>query len=179
MTPERGITNPMRTSLGAGPFTNALVMSVITSVCGTVTVSAPHTCSGRSRKVSVVDALITTQRLLVRQLDQRLAEFELNVEQWRVLRAIGSGALMGEISERLVASPATTTRLVDSLVDRGLLFRRASATDRRQVQVTLSHEGVEMLAVADAVVEGVESGLGERGVELVHLLSKTDQPTAR
>jgi DNA-binding MarR family transcriptional regulator len=129
--------------------------------------------------VSVVDALITTQRLLVRQLDQRLAEFELNVEQWRVLRAIGSGALMGEISERLVASPATTTRLVDSLVDRGLLFRRASATDRRQVQVTLSHEGVEMLAVADAVVEGVESGLGERGVELVHLLSKTDQPTAR
>lgn len=115
----------------------------------------------------------------MRQLDQRLAEFELNVEQWRVLRAIGSGALMGEISERLVASPATTTRLVDSLVDRGLLFRRASATDRRQVQVTLSHEGVEMLAVADAVVEGVESGLGERGVELVHLLSKTDQPTAR
>ncbi|MEI2819055.1 MAG: MarR family transcriptional regulator [Marmoricola sp.] len=96
-----------------------------------------------------------------------------------MLRAIGSGALMGEISERLVASPATTTRLVDSLVDRGLLFRRASATDRRQVQVTLSHEGVEMLAVADAVVEGVESGLGERGVELVHLLRKTDQPTVR
>ncbi|MCX2932791.1 MarR family winged helix-turn-helix transcriptional regulator [Mycobacterium sp. CVI_P3] len=66
-----------------------------------------------------------------------------NIEGWRVLGALrsGDGFTMSEISAAMAIPPPTLTRIVDRLVDSGLVVRRVDATDRRRVLVYLSARG--------------------------------------
>lgn len=110
---------------------------------------------------ALVDLLATTYRTLQRDLEARLSEFDLGVDQWRALRALRSaeGLTMGQLIEQLQTSPASTTRLVDALVDRALVFRRPSAHDRRQVEAWIADAGLALLDQADAVARAHEDAL--------------------
>lgn len=65
------------------------------------------------------------------------------LEGWRVLGALrrDDGYTMSEISGAMAISPPTLTRIVDKLVDGGLVLRRVDATDRRRVLIYLSARG--------------------------------------
>ncbi len=107
----------------------------------------------------LVDELTGLQRVLARSLEAALAEVDLTLDQWRALRALDEGpdATMGALTDRLQTPPPSTTRLVDGLVDRALVYRRASDVDRRRIEAALSEAGRRLLAQADAIAAGHEA----------------------
>lgn len=97
----------------------------------------------------LVDAVLGASRALVavaaRSLDA-VAD-EVTLVQYRVLvelAARGSQTLV-ELAEVLAVSPSTATRMCDRLVHKGLITRRRSSSDRRQVKVALTHLGRELI----------------------------------
>lgn len=65
------------------------------------------------------------------------------IDGWRVLGALrsGDGYTMSEISAAMSIPPPTLTRIVDKLVDGGLVVRRVDPMDRRRVLIYLSARG--------------------------------------
>ncbi|MHB0928226.1 MAG: MarR family winged helix-turn-helix transcriptional regulator [Candidatus Nanopelagicales bacterium] len=106
----------------------------------------------------IVDLLQDTLRQLSRVVTAELAVADLTLDQWRVLRALdeSSGRTMGELADTSQLTPATATRTVDALVDRGLAYRHAPASDRRQVVVVLATAGEHLCLRLDAVVRDSE-----------------------
>lgn len=111
--------------------------------------------------VPLVEALTRAQRRLVRGLAARLAEEGASFDQFRVLRALAGadGRSMGELVESLGVPHPTVTRVVDGLVDTGLVYRRQSDTDRRRVTVHLSRLGTQRLDRLTALVEAHEGAV--------------------
>ncbi|WP_158542841.1 MarR family winged helix-turn-helix transcriptional regulator [Phytoactinopolyspora halophila] len=126
-------------------------------------------------------------RLLIEVRDPALDEAGIGREQWQILRMLadGEGHAMGEVSDMFGLPGATATRLVDSLAQRMLVYRRHDELDRRRVLIYLAEPGrtmldhvqSSMLGRADALLAGIDPG--ERA-ELVRLLgravSTSDQP---
>jgi DNA-binding MarR family transcriptional regulator len=112
----------------------------------------------------LVDLLTSAQRVLSRELGERLADEGVNVEQWRVLRALAGvdGTSMSELAERVQVPAPSLTRLVDSLVDRALVYRRQSVHDGRRIDVHLSVTGRELLLRLEAMAAAHEQNLVRR-----------------
>ena len=106
----------------------------------------------------IVDLLQSALRQAGRAVSAELAVADLTLDQWRVLRALegDAGWTMGEVAEAAQLTAPTATRVVDALVDRGLAYRHAPASDRRQVVVVLAAAGGKLVARLDAVVREAE-----------------------
>lgn len=64
---------------------------------------------------------------------------------------LGARPTIGTLAERLAIRHHTAVALVDKLEDRGLLRRERAATDRREVLLTLTPEGQELLRELSAL----------------------------
>lgn len=72
---------------------------------------------------------------------------QLSVPQFRVLvhASLRPGATLNQLAEPLGVSTATASRMVETLVLRGLLARRPGEADRRQVSIALTPAGQQVL----------------------------------
>ncbi len=99
-------------------------------------------------------------------------EQSVTLPQLRVLVLTGDrGSLtLGEVADLLAVHPSNATRLVDRLVQGGLLGRRDDPSDRRQLQLTLTSAGEALLSKL----------LGHRREQFRRLLQRLspDQQTA-
>jgi DNA-binding MarR family transcriptional regulator len=67
---------------------------------------------------------------------------ELNFSQFITLKTLANGpAGMGELARAAYLHPGAMTRLLDKLVEHGLVAREATPNDRRGVQVHLTPKG--------------------------------------
>ena len=89
----------------------------------------------------IVRALSLASRDLARTHDLTVAQL-LCLRTLRNTGMISAGALANALS----ISPQTVTGLLDRLHARGLIARARSETDRRQVLISLSEQGENMLA---------------------------------
>ncbi len=119
-----------------------------------------------------VDVLASAQRVMARELGERLAEEDASVDQWRTLRVIGAatGISMGTLAENVQIPAPSLTRLVDSLVDRALVYRRQSGTDKRRIDVHLSDNGKQLLQRLESIATDHQLLL-ERKFGRSHLLA--------
>jgi DNA-binding MarR family transcriptional regulator len=94
--------------------------------------------------VSLLLQLKQAERRIELGLLPLLEEFELTIEQWRVMSALHDepGQPMTTLAENAVLPPASLTRHVDKLVERGLVLRRIHHGDRRRVVAALSPVGL-------------------------------------
>ena len=92
-----------------------------------------------------------------------LEEFELTIEQWRVMSALHeeAGQPMTTLAEYAVLPPASLTRHVDKLVERGLVLRRIHRDDRRRVVAALSPVGQTVASRIRHAEQELEPGLLE------------------
>ena len=74
----------------------------------------------------------------------------LTVPQFRALLHMKrtAGASLGEVADYIGLTSATTCKLVDELVGRGLVQRAESPIDRRRVVLTLTEAGCDLLESA-------------------------------
>lgn len=112
----------------------------------------------------MVDALLATSRAIVGIAVRSLAGsgVDVTLPQYRalaVLAAQGPQRIV-DIAAELGVNPSTGTRMCERLVRKGLIDRRRIGADRREVQLTLTDEG--MRVVADVT--------GRRRAELAQLV---------
>ncbi|NMV37503.1 MarR family winged helix-turn-helix transcriptional regulator [Ralstonia insidiosa] len=84
-------------------------------------------------------------------------------------------ATVGELAERLQASPHGTVALVTRCEEAGLVERRPSDTDARQVEVHLSKKGDRLVALL-ATLHQSELSAFSRAFKIPHLEQPVEQP---
>jgi DNA-binding MarR family transcriptional regulator len=85
-------------------------------------------------------------RRLEREWGAVFSEFELTPPQAFMLRAIleHSGASQRELADMLAIAPSTATRALDKLQSKGLVERRGMLTDRREIAIHATPEGMAL-----------------------------------
>ena len=78
--------------------------------------------------------------------DYAIHDYNITLEQFHVLRHIKRGVKsQAEIAESLMISRPAVSQVIDLLVDKGLVTRIQSDTDRRYSVLELSPAGLELL----------------------------------
>lgn len=107
--------------------------------------------------------VIRTADVLRRRLEELFRPYGITMQQYnvlRILRGAGPDSLQTmEIAERMIERTPGITRLVDRLVEKGLVRRGRSRQDRRCVLCSITDQGLELLAELDEPVEAVDEEL--------------------
>jgi DNA-binding MarR family transcriptional regulator len=103
---------------------------------------------------AVVDAVLRASRVLVSVAVRSLAgaDHEVTLPQYRALVVLASRGPQrpSSLAEALAVHPSTVTRLCDRLVAKRLVQRRESATNRREVSITLTATGRRLVDAVTA-----------------------------
>jgi DNA-binding MarR family transcriptional regulator len=122
-----------------------------------------------------------TYRKIVQLVTQRLKDFDITPEQYSILCRITQqdGLNQKEIALRAAKDQPTTARILEVLVNKGLVEKRLSAADRRAYLVYSTPEGkalveqttpIEQRALAD-VVKGIDPAQLETFKNLLVLIA--------
>lgn len=93
--------------------------------------------------------ILLTSGWLKNQLSDILAQFQLTVTQYNVLRILneqeGKPISTLHIREKMLEKMSDTPKIVNRLVAKGLAFKKVNKTDRRLVDVTITKSGLDLL----------------------------------
>jgi DNA-binding MarR family transcriptional regulator len=131
---------------------------------------------------SIGHMLGLTYRKLSTLFLSRMKSYEITPEQWSVLFQIhkAEGLIQKEIAERSGRDRPTTTRILDHLEQRRLVYRKIGERDRRSFKVYITDEGKrlmeEMIPVERRLNEEVRQCVSDEELDLLReLLSRIGQ----
>ncbi len=106
--------------------------------------------------------ILYTQNVINDKFNEIVKPYDLSSEQYNVLRILrgqkGNPANMCMLQERMLAKTSNTTRLVDKLLLKNLVTREVCPTNRRKIEVSITHQGLEILKALDSkIVEHEQS----------------------
>jgi DNA-binding MarR family transcriptional regulator len=97
---------------------------------------------------AVINILFTGNWLNLRQ-SQVFKSFGITTQQYNVLRILrgrkGEAATVKLLNERMLDKSSNVSRLVDKLVQKKWAVRKFNTSDRRQVDIFITTEGMELL----------------------------------
>lgn len=107
-------------------------------------------------------------------------QYDLTMPQFnilRILRGAGEAINVNTVKDRMIEKSPNTTRLMDKLIDKGLIERIRCEKDRRVVYVKISENGLAILSEIDKNIDVntlINAGLtDEEANTLSNLLDKT------
>ena len=141
----------------------------------------------RAFEDSLPMALMRAREAVMRYFRPALSEHDLTEQQWRVLRALRDAEAplsVGELAERTFLLGPSLSRMLASMDERGLL-ERATASDARRAEISISAGGLELVSEIAPSSERAYGRIdalldpGELDVlyGLLAKLSTDDQPT--
>ena len=127
-----------------------------------------------------VNVIFTGNWLTDKHTQHVLKPYQLTVEQYNVLRILRGQSPnplpINGILERMMNRMSNVSRLIDKLLEKGLVSRRESVEDRRSVDIRITQLGLNLLTDIDVLQDHWEenySGLTEEeAITLSHLLDK-------
>ena len=107
--------------------------------------------------------LAQASREINRQLELRLREEGVPVEQWRILKVLsdGSGHSMGELAEAVLLNHPTLTKMIDRMVSDSLVYRVQDPDDRRKVLMYISERGKSLAQRLSLLAQSQESHIAK------------------
>ncbi|TMJ81702.1 MAG: MarR family transcriptional regulator [Alphaproteobacteria bacterium] len=105
--------------------------------------------------------LIESSRLLRNYIDQRAKRRGTTRAQWIVLFRLRQqeGLSQVDLAEVLELQPISLVRLLDRLVDHGLLERRSDPKDRRANRLFLTASGRQLVDELDSLRDAIANGV--------------------
>jgi len=104
-----------------------------------------------SNYLRAIYQIIRTGHWITDMVSQELKEFGITEPQFNVLRILhgrkGLPITVQEIQQKMVQRTSNVTRIVDKLLDKGLVDRRECPLNRRKMDITITAEGIKMLAI--------------------------------
>ena len=92
-----------------------------------------------------------------------LKQEKLTIQQFNVLRILrgrkGEAASLQDVSKDMIHNNSNTTRVIDKLVTKNLVKRIQCPTDRRQIELTITQDGLDLLSKIDKKVEASEADI--------------------
>jgi DNA-binding MarR family transcriptional regulator len=123
--------------------------------------------------------VLRTAAALEHAMTARLKPYGLTLTQYNVLRILRGagpeGLCRNEVGARMLTPVPDATRLLDRMVDAGLVVKQREGVDRRYVSTRITERGLELLSALDGpVAEMHRAQLGHLSQEelrtLAHLL---------
>ena len=105
------------------------------------------------------------------QKENRLAEQHgLTQAEFRCLRLFGADESLNnkQIAERMNLSPSRLTRIIDGLVKKEYIIREIDNTDRRNMRVSLSKKGVQIVQLLNKSYVDIHKEILEDIDEMQH-----------
>lgn len=118
----------------------------------------------------VGSALHDIAHLIRLKIDETLRPYDLTRLKWLAIGILSDnqGLTQTGLAERLELKPAATGKLVDRLVERGLVERRAVPDDRRARALFATEKSYALLAelepLSEHIRDGILSGLSDHEV---------------
>ncbi|MDC6351839.1 MarR family transcriptional regulator [Zeaxanthinibacter sp. PT1] len=107
--------------------------------------------------------LILVSNKVNEQYASALKEYDISQQQFNVLRILrgqkGKAANLQTLNERMISKQSNTTRLVDKLLNKGLVNRMVCPSNRRKIEITITEEGKALLLKLDKIVSRTEDEL--------------------
>ncbi len=101
--------------------------------------------------------LLYTHSYLVTAQNSLFKPHDISPEQYNVLRILrgqnGNPTTVSSIQDRMLNKMSNASRLVEKLKSKGLVRRSECPSDRRQVDVLITEEGLELLKILEKQVE--------------------------
>ncbi|HER41185.1 MAG TPA: MarR family transcriptional regulator [Salinimicrobium catena] len=115
---------------------------------------------------TAVIELIVTGTWVQDHLSEALKPYKLSIAQFNVLRILrgqkGKPASLSCVNEKMIHKMSNTTRLIDKLLKKGLVDRIICPENRRQIELTITSEGLDLLKELDLVITRTERKLMSR-----------------
>jgi len=104
-------------------------------------------------------ALLRRAALLAASVENALCGSDLTVDRWRALACIDANpdCSMSDVVDALVIPSTSATRIVDSLVEIGAVFRTMSQHDRRRTTLRTSSHGCALLRDVAPMIAQISS----------------------
>ncbi|WP_434052813.1 MAG: homoprotocatechuate degradation operon regulator HpaR [Roseibium sp.] len=130
-----------------------------------------------STKRSVPIALIRAREKVMGPIREMLSDSGITEQQWRILRVLEEYGPQdaSSLAERACLLLPSQTRIVQTLLEKGLVTRQADEKDRRKQTVAITEAGrkiiLDKLEEAQAIAARIEDVIGkERLSELLDIL---------
>ena len=92
-------------------------------------------------------------------MNTALKKHNVSIQQFNVLRILKGqhpkAVAINEIAKRMVDRMSNASRLVDKLNNKNLVVRAACAYDKRQVDISLTQEGIDILLVLSQLIDEI------------------------
>ncbi|MFN6379501.1 MAG: MarR family winged helix-turn-helix transcriptional regulator [Flavobacteriales bacterium] len=109
------------------------------------------------------------------QHNQLMREFGLTGPQFNILRILrgqkGNPMSVNALIERMLDKSSNASRIVDKLEEKRYVMRKMCPNDRRQVEVTITKEGLEILSKLDKPVTELEENIKGISLEEAQLMN--------
>jgi DNA-binding MarR family transcriptional regulator len=92
--------------------------------------------------------------------NQLMKEYGLTGPQFNILRILrgqkGQPMSVNALIERMLDKSSNASRIVDKLEEKKLVLRKVCPNDRRQVEVTITSDGLQLLKQLDSPMDALE-----------------------
>jgi len=109
--------------------------------------------------------IIKTGHWITNRVGTELKDFEISEPQYNVLSILkgrnGKPITVQEILKGMVQRTSNVTRIVDKLIDKGLVNRQECSTNRRKMDITITSQGEELLVQLDKKVHKLHRPMEE------------------
>ncbi|MBW7964226.1 homoprotocatechuate degradation operon regulator HpaR [Bradyrhizobium sp. BR 10261] len=130
-------------------------------------------------------SLLRAREAVMRQFRPSLREHGLTEQQWRILRALAAieAAEVTELARTAFLLGPSLSRILRDLEARNLIERRTAKTDQRRSMVSISKEGVKLMASvapsSEAIYAEITRRFGARKLaDLQEMLGELEQSLA-
>ena len=93
-------------------------------------------------------------------LRQRLGKYQITIQQFNILRILRGQypgpATINLLKERMLDKMSDASRIVERLVQKGLVTRCINQKDRRAVDIVINEKGLELLKKLDPVITPID-----------------------
>lgn len=101
--------------------------------------------------------LVYTYNHSTDRINRVFKQFEITQQQFNVLRILrgrcGEPASCGEVKDVMLYKNPDLTRLSDRLVKKGLIRRTVNEQNRREIELTITEKGLELLDEIDPEIK--------------------------
>ncbi len=109
------------------------------------------------------------------QHNQLMREYGLTGPQFNILRILrgqkGKPMSVNALIERMLDKSSNASRLVDKLEEKRYVLRKVCPNDRRQVEVTITQGGLDILSKLDKPVTDLEENIKGINIEEAQLMN--------
>lgn len=129
----------------------------------------------RSDKERLIVTIMRTSAWLCDEFNRELEPFGITQQQYNVLRILrGSKEPLStcDIRQRMIDRASDTSRIVDRLIEKGLVEKDISHHDRRRIEVQLTSAGHQLLERIEPIVRQFHERAGVLTQEQRRLLAE-------